>query len=171
MSSLGNISPLCRRQGQWTVATPLPSNFAPAATPRAIAPAPVASAHLRFVHAPPLQQRSHLRHAQQQRPLRFPDPLRSSQRPISYPNPMRFHLGLGLGPPNRPSRARLRSTSTPRTRKRVFVGTVVYWVSINAVGSISGTFAWLIVRVFFSPQLGVFGHRQTRTRGRLRSLI
>ena len=154
---------------------PRPSNPAPATTPRATVLVPVASVHppphLRLVHAPPTQQRSHLRHAQQQRPLRFPDPLRSSQRPPSYPNPVRVSPWLWFSCHAAQVEPGCVSTSTPRTRTCVFVGTVVCWVSINAVGSISSTFEWLIVRVFFSPQLGVFGHRQTRTRGRLRSLI
>ena len=45
--------------------------------------------HLRLVHAPPTQQHSHLLHAQQQPPLRFPDPFRPSQPPLSYPNRLR----------------------------------------------------------------------------------
>ena len=44
--------------------------------------------HLRLVHAPPLQQRSHLRQAHQPPPLRFPDPFRPSQPSLSYPNTM-----------------------------------------------------------------------------------
>ena len=47
------------------------------------------SPHLSLVHAPPFQQRPHLRHAQQQPPLGFPDPFRLPQPPLSYPNPMR----------------------------------------------------------------------------------
>ena len=46
------------------------------------------SPHFRLVHAPPLQQRPHLRHAQQQPPLGFPDLFQPSHPPLSYPNPM-----------------------------------------------------------------------------------